>query len=1234
MTDSENCGCTDSGCCGRGISRRDFLGLAVGAAGWSIFGAPMFAGASPDHRLTEAEVAEWKKALFGKGSPIRYRPKVNPLAAVPLGGIGCGNVYIGSDGALKDWLIFSNVNPVQVPETFFVLFAEANGEQVGRLLQTSEIDGWDGPPLIEDIEMTGEYPFAFLDYLDPDLPLSLRMEAFSPMVPLEPEDSAIPCAVFLMHASNTSKGPVRLSLALAARNTSGIGANCARTNRPVKQAGMTAIEMSLVPGRPARLTPAIHLVTTAREFEPSTTETPANLTLVRTASPSIQPDEIPEKPDARLVLWLEDPADLTPQAAEKLLQSVRAGATVLISGATSLLNRWATSRSGRADTARPDTPIADFEGGNYGGWKVDGTAFGDGPQASTLPRQNTVSGWQGRYYVNSWVHGDEATGKMTSKPFTIERRFIRLLVGGGSYPGQTCVNLVVDGTVVRTERGRDAERLESRVWDVSGLQGKEAVIEIVDAATGPWGHVNADDISQTDNPPIPLDKRVVKALDALLPCSFSQIGEGTKPLSFTPGGRLEKLGSPLALSRLDEMIDPVANPGRQVSVSAPDGRPVLIEQPVGKGRACLLLAPLGGSNRAQALGVIAALESGVYEAGEGIQPEDATFGDLCISTMAPDGRAITSWSSSRELFGLISSGESSDKASRSPVTAPLNGAVIADATLAPSEEAVFPFVLAWRFPNYYFNRVNVGNRYAARWPGALDVARDVKRRLGDLTRKTRGYRAALYDTSLPYWLVDCLSSQSSTIRSEVCIWTGEDAFAGFEGSGGCCPMNCSHVWGYEQTLSWLYPALERRMRHADLKHQQNEDGGLNNRVALPLADHPTGERPFVDGHCSGILKAYREHLNSPDMTFLGEYYTNIRKAVDYLLKLDGNPPDGVIEVEQWNTYDCQVTGPNSFLGSYYLAALRAGEEMARLVGDGASAKKWRSVFENGRSNLVRLTWNGEFFYQNFPGYDRIATQYGPGCLADQLIGQWWAHQLGLGYVLPERMVRKALASIFRYNWLSDLGDWKHSQRIFADGHDKGLLCCTWPHGGRPPQPILYCDEVWTGVEYQVAAHMVYEGMLQEALAIVAGARERYDGKKRNPWNEIECGGHYARAMSSWSLLIALSGYRYDGPRGRMSFAPVHSPEAFRSFFSAAKGWGTFSQTCSRGLQECEVRIDGGELRLDELHLALCPGVQPSAVGARVSGAGPVAASMRGKRAVVKLGGAVLRDGQSIHVTIR
>jgi uncharacterized protein (DUF608 family) len=430
------------------------------------------------------------------------------------------------------------------------------------------------------------------------------------------------------------------------------------------------------------------------------------------------------------------------------------------------------------------------------------------------------------------------------------------------------------------------------------------------------------------------------------------------------------------------------------------------------------------------------------------------------------------------------------------------------------------------------------------------------------------------------------------------MWLENGRWVAYEGLG-CCPMNCTHVYNYAQTLAKLFPELERDVRRTDLTVQLQDDGGVRHRVQLPFTV-PRVTGPFADGHLSTISKAYREHRQSADDGFLREFWPAVKKAMEFAIRTYDPDGDGMVEGRQSNTYDCDVFGHNAFISTQYLAALRAAEEMARERGERDTAARYRARFETGRKNLDATCWNGAYYQQVFADYLTTPTQYGPGCHADQVLGQWWAHVNGLGYVLPPERVRAALQAVLRHNFVPDFTRWDyHGQRVFADGRDQGLVCCTWPKGGRPEKvtPLLYCDEVWTGVEYQVAAHLQYEGMTEEALQIVTALRARYDGVKRNPWNEIECSDHYGRAMASWSLLLAASGYQYHGPKGVLRFAPRLTPQNFRAFFTTAQGWGTFAQRRSGRTQENTLRLAYGAATLNVLRVALPAEAKKAAVTA-------------------------------------
>ncbi|MDH7601772.1 MAG: GH116 family glycosyl hydrolase [Armatimonadota bacterium] len=545
-----------------------------------------------------------------------------------------------------------------------------------------------------------------------------------------------------------------------------------------------------------------------------------------------------------------------------------------------------------------------------------------------------------------------------------------------------------------------------------------------------------------------------------------------------------------------------------------------------------------------------------------------------------------------------------------------NTAAVVPLELRPYEEAKITFVWSWHFPNlfnWWDNREGqpkLGRMYANWFTDALDVIRYVAANYDRLSAQTQAFRDTFYKTTLPYWMLDRISAQCSTLVSTVCMWLEDGHFVAFEGAG-CCPMNCTHVWNYEQLLAHLFPELERNMRHIDLEIQQNPDGGVRHRTRLPVS-LPRETMPFCDGHLGTILKAYREYRLSNSREWFDKMWPRIKLAMQFAFREYDPNKDGVIVATQWNTYDAAMYGPNTFIGSLYLAALRACEEMARIAGDEEFAKECRSIFESGSKRLDEALWTGEYWRQietkpkpeevrgkewlleDWPEESRdpnVNRPYGKGCHADQLLGQWWANIVGLGYVLPKEHVRTALESIMKYNWVGDFGEVVQQPRAFAGTEDPGLYVCTWPYGGKPEHETLYSFEVWTGIEYEVAGLLLAEGKTQEAYQIVKAVSDRYNGIprppiQRNPWAEVECSNHYARAMAAWALLLASQGYAYCGPEASIGFNPVISPDHHASFFSAAEGWGLFTQKRSRRSQQNTLKVEYGKLVIRRLTLNL------------------------------------------------
>jgi len=392
------------------------------------------------------------------------------------------------------------------------------------------------------------------------------------------------------------------------------------------------------------------------------------------------------------------------------------------------------------------------------------------------------------------------------------------------------------------------------------------------------------------------------------------------------------------------------------------------------------------------------------------------------------------------------------------------------------------------------------------------------------------------------------------------------------------------VWNYAQAVAFLFPSLERSLRNADYTYNLREDGRMCFRIQLPLGSPLWEFHAAADGQLGGVLKVYRDWRLCGDDEWLRGLWPKVKKALEYAWTQWDPDQDGVIEGIQHNTYDIEFQGPNTMIGSFYLGALRAAEEMAQHLGDSEAMVKYCRIYESGRARMERELFNGEYYIQKYDPAKAPKYQYGEGCLSDQLIGQWLAHIVGLGYLFEPEHVRSALKAIFERNWRSDFWEHGNPQRIYALNDEQGLLLCSWPRGGRPAFPFPYSDEVWCGIEYQVASHLIYEGYVEEGLAIVKGVRARHDGYRRNPWNEFECGSHYARSLASWAVLTALSGYHFDLPHKTLGFAPRLRADDWCSFWSTNSGWGTYSQQLGEGQGEATLSVAYGALELETLLL--------------------------------------------------
>lgn len=498
-------------------------------------------------------------------------------------------------------------------------------------------------------------------------------------------------------------------------------------------------------------------------------------------------------------------------------------------------------------------------------------------------------------------------------------------------------------------------------------------------------------------------------------------------------------------------------------------------------------------------------------------------------------------------------------------------------------ETAITFLLAWRFPDRraWDGTTIVGNHYATRFGDAWSVVEHVAEELPRLEAATRRFVDAFTAADVPAAIKEAALFNLVPLRSQTSFRTADGRFFGWEGctdDAGACIGSCTHVWNYDQATPFLFGELARSMREVEFLHATRDDGHMSFRAGLPLERATEFGVAAADGQMGCIVKLYREWQLSGDDAFLRRLWPAARRALEFAWIPGGwdADRDGVMEGTQHVTMDVELYGPNPLTGFWYLAALRAAAEMARHMGDADFGAECEALFARGRAWLDEHLWNGEWYEHEIgnpgtptaPGLARTVLaekeppgphrhQLGSACLADQLVGDLAAQLTGLGSVVEPERARTTLASIHRHNFRRDLRGHVNQFRTFALADEPALVNAVYPRGGRPARPAPYVNEVWTGVEYTAAAGMIAAGLVHEGLECVAAVRGRYDGRRRNPFDEIECGHHYARSLAAWGTLLAWTGFRYSAVERTMRFRATGEPS--RWFWSTGSAWGTFAQ---------------------------------------------------------------------------
>jgi uncharacterized protein (DUF608 family) len=547
--------------------------------------------------------------------------------------------------------------------------------------------------------------------------------------------------------------------------------------------------------------------------------------------------------------------------------------------------------------------------------------------------------------------------------------------------------------------------------------------------------------------------------------------------------------------------------------------------------------------------------------------------------------------------------------------------------LEAGETRHWTFVLAWHFPNrlswtpaglaqtapedgIWANEQGgdcVGNFYTTRFSDALDVLRKFAPQRGELEEQTVAFARAFYGSDLPTEIKEAAGFNLSTLRSNTLFQTADGHFFGWEGLGkkfGSCFGSCTHVWNYEQATAFLFPEIARDFREIEFLHATNAETGLMSfRVGLPLqsAARSACDIAAADGQTGCLLKLHREWKLSGDTEFLRRLWPQAKRALEWCWVEGGwdGDRDGVMEGCQHNTMDVEYYGPNPQMQFLYLGALAAMSEMATALDEPVFARQCEQIRAAGLAWTRDNLWNGEYFehqirpttpdkiasgLRHIMGADDLtnpALQLGSGCLVDQLFGEWLAQIGGLPPAISIDRAQTTLASILKYN-RRDRASFNHL-RSFSLGDEDALLMASYPRGNRPERPFPYFNESMTGFEHVVAAHLLVLGETESALRVIGDIRSRYNGRKRNPFDESECGRHYARAMASWGHVLGFTGFDYDARTATMRFRAARENSTW--FWSIGAAWGIIIQSPQEERIAVEIRVCGGELSLREFELS-------------------------------------------------
>ncbi len=697
-------------------------------------------------------------------------------------------------------------------------------------------------------------------------------------------------------------------------------------------------------------------------------------------------------------------------------------------------------------------------------------------------------------------------------------------------------------------------------------------------AAYPFGQVNLSD------PDVPVDVKI-KTFNPLIPGDAEASGI---PIAVFRIVLTNKMNAPLSVAVCNVMDNFIGIDGSKQKIDW-KGEPVLY-------------GAKGNRNEFRSTKGI----SGIYMYSYSVDPKDPAWGTIALTTDATmpvtykTSSSPLGWGSEVLSFwdDFSDDGNLVNKAYKQPDMP--TGAISVKMDLAANETKEISFYITWHFPNRFaWSETSVGNYYTTQYKNAWDVIERTYPLLPSLENKTLKFVKAFLSSDMPDAVKEAALFNISTLRSQTVFRIEDGKMFGWEGvmdRVGSCMGSCTHVWNYEQATAFLFGGLAKTMREVEFGVSTDSNGLMSFRTNLPIGAKRWG-KAAADGQMGTIMKMYRDWQLSGDDAFLKHYWPMVKKALAFCWIKNGwdSDADGVMEGCQHNTMDVEYYGPNPQMQLWYLGALRAAEEMAKYLGDKEFANKCRKLFESGSAWTDQHLFNGEYYVQDIrpPGsLDNINPslqvgmgssdltnpdfQLGKGCLVDQLVGQFMAHICGLGYLVDSNHIQTTLKSIMKYNYRASMFNHFNHLRSYVFDDEAALLMAAYPYE-RPTFPFPYYNEVMTGFEYVAAIGMLYENQTDSGLMCIKNIRDRFDGRKRNPFDEIECGHHYARAMDSWAAVLALSGFHYSAVNKRMSFTTIPG----KYFWSNGYAWGTMQSEAATGGYKVTLEVLKGSVLLEQ-----------------------------------------------------